>query len=176
MSHLTVIRSSAPDGGSARAPGGPHDSSPRCVGRPWTGRTALQWEDRPPLHYTRWGRDRFDPERAAAGLQDVTPHDLRATPATWMADSHGVMAAAQRLGHSNASVTTRHYARAVAGRDREMADRLDAQARRAVAGGERARSGHGEDDAGTTVGAESALTCAFCALGAVAQPVRAADS
>ncbi|RCG31563.1 hypothetical protein DQ384_08280 [Sphaerisporangium album] len=59
-------------------------------------------------------------------LEDVTPHDLRATHATWVADRHGVMAAARRLGHSNASVTTRHYARAVEGRDREIADALDA--------------------------------------------------
>jgi integrase len=44
------------------------------------------------------------------------PHD---------ADSHGVMVAAHRLGHANASVTTRHYARAVDGRDAEVAKHLD---------------------------------------------------
>lgn len=62
---------------------------------------------------------------AAAGLSDVTPHDLRATQATRVADSHGVMVAARRLGHANASVTTRHYARAVDGRDADIARHLD---------------------------------------------------
>lgn len=70
-------------------------------------------------------RRRFEQAVAAAGLGDVTPHDLRATHATWLADSHGVLAAARRLGHSNASVTTRHYARAVDGRDAEVAQHLD---------------------------------------------------
>jgi hypothetical protein len=35
------------------------------------------------------------------------------------------MAAAKRLGHANASVTTRHYARASAGSDEGVADGLD---------------------------------------------------
>jgi hypothetical protein len=64
-------------------------------------------------------RSRFTRAATAAGFGDVTPHDLRATHATWVADSHGVMVAAHRLGHANASVTTRHYARAVDGRDAE---------------------------------------------------------
>jgi hypothetical protein len=58
-------------------------------------------------------------------LKDVTPHDLRASHASWVADKHGIMAAARRLGHANASVTTRHYARAVEGRDDEIADAFD---------------------------------------------------
>lgn len=33
-----------------------------------------------------------------------------------------MMTAAHRLGHSNASVTTRHYARPVAGRDDQAAE------------------------------------------------------
>jgi integrase len=45
----------------------------------------------------------------AAGPIDVTPHNLRATHATWVPDMHGVMAAARRPGNSNASVTTRQY-------------------------------------------------------------------
>jgi hypothetical protein len=61
----------------------------------------------------------------AAGLEDVTPHDLRATHATWVADSHGILVAARRLGHANASVTTRHYARPVDGRDADVAKHLD---------------------------------------------------
>ncbi len=81
-----------------------------------------------PIHYNAWRRSYFDPAVEAAKLSDVTPHDLRATHATWVADRHGVMAAARRLGHSNASVTTRHYARAVEGRDQEIAELLDAMA------------------------------------------------
>ncbi|GAA3143168.1 site-specific integrase [Planomonospora alba] len=88
----------------------------------FTGRTGK------PLHYNSWRRWHFDPAVEAAKLTDVTPHDLRATHATWVADRHGVMAAARRLGHSNASVTTRHYARAVEGRDKEIAEALDVQA------------------------------------------------
>jgi integrase len=68
----------------------------------------------------------FDPAvRAAvraAGLEHVTPKGLRAPHGTWVADRHGVMAAAKPLGHSNASVTTRHYARAVEARDAEIAE------------------------------------------------------
>lgn len=70
-------------------------------------------------------RRRFVQAVNAAGLGDVTPHDLRATHATWVADSHGVLVAARRLGHSNASVTTRHYARPVDGRDAEVAVHLN---------------------------------------------------
>lgn len=36
------------------------------------------------------------------------------------------MAAARRFGHANASVTTRHYARTVDGRDQQVAQHLDA--------------------------------------------------
>ncbi|KAB1094827.1 site-specific integrase [Micromonospora aurantiaca] len=71
-------------------------------------------------------RRRFNVAVRSAGLVDVTPHDLRATHASWVADSHGVLVAARRLGHANASVTTRHYARAVDGRDAEVAKYLDA--------------------------------------------------
>lgn len=62
----------------------------------------------------------------AAGLSGVTPHDLRATHASWVIDEGGsVMDAAARLGHAAGTVTTRHYARPVLGRDSEIADRLD---------------------------------------------------
>ncbi|MEV6811897.1 site-specific integrase [Micromonospora sp. NPDC051296] len=71
-------------------------------------------------------RRRFVVAARSAGLGDVTPHDLRATHASWVADSHGVLVAARRLGHANASVTTRHYARAMDGRDAEVAEHLDA--------------------------------------------------
>ncbi|MEV7131092.1 tyrosine-type recombinase/integrase [Streptomyces sp. NPDC093260] len=79
-----------------------------------------------PLRYNQWRKAYFDPAVSAAGLMDVTPHDLRASHGTWVADRYGVMTAAHRLGHSNASVTTRHYARPVAGRDDQVAEASDA--------------------------------------------------
>jgi integrase len=94
-----------------------------------------------PQSYNGW-KYRFDRAVAAAGLTDLIPHDLRATHGSWVADSHGVLVAARRLGHSNASVTTRHYARAVDGRDAEVAAFLD-RARRGTAT-EGARNGHAE--------------------------------
>lgn len=78
-----------------------------------------------PLRYHQWRKAYFDPAVAAAGLTDVTPHDLRASNGTWVADRYGVMTAVHRLGHSNASVTTRHYARPVAGRDDQVATAAD---------------------------------------------------
>jgi integrase len=85
-------------------------------------------------------RKRFVRAVDAAGLGDITPHDLRATHATWVADSHGVLVAARRLGHSNASVTTRHYARPIDGRDAEVARHLDELGR--ARSDDRARNGH----------------------------------
>ncbi len=99
----------------------------------WTSRYAhTSWWTRSGLRdrSTRPGvKVRFDRAVERAGLADVIPHDLRATHGTWVADSHGVMVAARRLGHSNASVTTRHYARAVDGRDAEVATFLDERRR-----------------------------------------------
>lgn len=101
-----------------------------------------------PLRYNQWRKAQFDPAVSAAGLSDVTPHDLRASHGTWVADRYGVMTAAHRLGHSNASVTTRHYARPVAGRDAEVATASDAwlEGHNEVQG---ARSGHDSDDEGS---------------------------
>ena len=65
------------------------------------------------------------------GLEHVTPHSLRASCASWVAESDGVLEAARRLGHARSSVTTRHYARPMVGGDRVVADRLD-QARLAA--------------------------------------------
>jgi integrase len=78
-----------------------------------------------PLRYNQWRKAYFNPAVSAAGLVDVTPHDLRASHGTWVADRHGVMTAAHRLGHGNASVTTRYYARPVVGRDAEVANSME---------------------------------------------------
>lgn len=79
------------------------------------------------LRYNSWRRSYFNKAVEKAGLKDVTPHDLRATHATWVADRHGVMAAAHRMGHSNASITTRHYARVVDGRDADVARTMNTE-------------------------------------------------
>ncbi|MET9965039.1 tyrosine-type recombinase/integrase [Streptomyces sp. NPDC006356] len=101
-----------------------------------------------PLRYNQWRKAYFDPAVSAAGLTDVTPHDLRASHGTWVADRYGVMTAAHRLGHSNASVTTRHYARPVAGRDDQVAEAADSwlDGHDPAPG---ARSGHDDDDDGS---------------------------
>lgn len=78
-----------------------------------------------PLHYNAFRTWHWDPAVRHIGLAGVTPHDLRATCASWVADTAGVLEAAKRLGHARTSVTTRHYARPVEGRDRDVATRLD---------------------------------------------------
>ncbi len=87
------------------------------------------------LRYNSWRRSVFDPAVETAGFEDVTPHDLRASHGTWIAERYGVMAAAKRLGHANASVTTRHYARASAGADDRVAAGLDRARRTSRAAG-----------------------------------------
>lgn len=79
-----------------------------------------------PLHYNAFRTWVWDPAVQSCGLHGVTPHDLRATCASWTADAFGIMEAARRLGHARSSVTTRHYARPLAGRDVDVAAGLDA--------------------------------------------------
>jgi hypothetical protein len=102
-------------------------------------RSQRQRTEGKPQSYSAWRR-RFNAALTVAGLTGVTPHDLHATHGSWVVDTHGVLVAVHRLGHSNASVTARHYARAV-----EVARYLD-RACRACDGNERARSGHANQD------------------------------
>jgi integrase len=83
-----------------------------------------------PVRYRSLRRS-FDAACRRLGLEDVTPHSLRASCASWVAGTDGVLEAARRLGHARTSVTTRHYARPMAGGDRVVADRLE-QARLAA--------------------------------------------
>ena len=94
-----------------------------------------------PLRYSSFLRRVWRPALEAAALVDVTPHDLRATHASWVIDEGGsVMDAAARLGHAAGTVTTRHYARPVDGRDAEIAARLNQSA--GTTESDRARGGH----------------------------------
>lgn len=86
----------------------------------FTGRTGKA------QHYNAWRTWTWDPAVEAAGLVGVTPHALRATCASWVADQHGPIEAARRLGHASSSVTTRHYARALDGKDVVVDEALDA--------------------------------------------------
>jgi integrase len=90
-------------------------------------------------------RRRFRLAIAAAGLSDVTPHDLRATHASWVADSRGVLAAARRLGHANASGTTR----ITPGRWTSGTRRSPSISTRWARSLHRARNGHGSPERGT---------------------------
>jgi len=63
------------------------------------------------------------------------PHDLRASHATWLYDAGwSPVEIAARLGHSSASVTTKHYARRVVGRDVQIATGLHREFRRVGSG------------------------------------------
>ena len=68
----------------------------------------------------------WDPAIEAAKLPRFTPHNLRDSHASWLVDDGwSVLDVAQRLGHESATVTTKHYARAIVGRDQELAKSLD---------------------------------------------------
>jgi integrase len=86
-----------------------------------------------PMRYRSLRRS-FDAACRRVGLVGVTPHSLRASCASWVAETDGVLEAARRLGHARSSITTRHYARPMAGGDTTVADRLD-PARQAVRAG-----------------------------------------
>lgn len=87
-----------------------------------------------PVRYTSLRRS-FDAACRRVGLQNVTPHSLRASCASWVAETDGVLEAARRLGHATTSITTRHYARPMRGGDRTVADRLDRARQAAKAAG-----------------------------------------
>lgn len=80
-----------------------------------------------PLRHPNFMRRVWAPAVLAAGLDGMTPHDLRASHASWLYDQGwSPVEIGARLGHSRATVTTKHYARPMVGRDREIAVQLDA--------------------------------------------------
>jgi integrase len=78
-----------------------------------------------PVRYSTFRRAAWEPALESTGLTGVTPHDLRASHASWLIDAGAsVLDVAARLGHAAGTVTTRHYARVLPGRDAEVAQLL----------------------------------------------------
>ena len=64
-----------------------------------------------PLHNLNWRRDVFDPAAADAGLEGLTPHELRHTCASLAVSAGANVKAVQRmLGHASAAMTLDVYA------------------------------------------------------------------
>lgn len=84
-------------------------------------------------HVIEWGGHRvmsikkgFAAAAKRAGLQDVTPHILRHTAASWMAERGVPMfRIAKYLGHSDARITEKRYAKLTPDYLKDAADALD---------------------------------------------------
>jgi hypothetical protein len=75
----------------------------------------------------------FDPAVRAAGLSDVTPHDLRHTAASLAVASGDTVKSVQRmLGHASAAMTLDVYSGLFDDDLATLADRMDAAARAAA--------------------------------------------
>jgi integrase len=86
-----------------------------------------------PLRLRNWRRVVFDPSVRAAGLVDVTPHDLRHTAASLAVSSGATVKAVQRmLGHASAAMTLDVYSGLFDDDLGDLADRMDAAARAAA--------------------------------------------
>jgi integrase len=86
-----------------------------------------------PLPLRNWRRVVFDPAVRAAGLTDVTPHDLRHTAASLAVASGATVKSVQRmLGHASAAMTLDVYSGLFDDDLTALADRMDAAARAAV--------------------------------------------
>jgi len=57
-------------------------------------------------------------------VEPILIKDLRASCASIVADKFGIVEASRRLGHSKSNLTAKHYARAIAGRDNQVAQYL----------------------------------------------------
>ncbi len=93
----------------------------------WTGPEVLVFVSPQglPVRHSNFLHRVWTPAVKAAGL-DARPHDLRASHAPWLYDAGwSPVEIAARLGHSKATITTKHYARRVVGRDVEIAAGLD---------------------------------------------------
>jgi integrase len=80
---------------------------------------------REPLHYSNWRRRVWLPACAAAGLYQLTFHDLKHTAATALVEEGVDVKTAQvRLGHANPLTTLGIYAQVTDRADRMAADRV----------------------------------------------------
>ncbi len=94
-----------------------------------------------PLRNRNFRRDVFDDAVDALGL-DITPHNLRDTAASLAIQSGAsVVAVARLLGHESAATTLNHYAGLFPSDLDDVAQRLDAAARRVQQGDNRADDG-----------------------------------
>ncbi|OMC11111.1 integrase [Mycolicibacter heraklionensis] len=94
-----------------------------------------------PLRNRNFRRDVFDAAVDALGL-DITPHNLRDTAASLAIQSGAsVVAVARLLGHESAATTLNHYAGLFPSDLDDVAQRLDAAARRVQQGDNRAEDG-----------------------------------
>jgi integrase len=86
-----------------------------------------------PLRNRNFRRDSFDPAAAALGLK-IAPHNLRETAASLAIQAGAsVVAVARLLGHESAATTLNHYACLFPTDLDDVAARLDAAARQAIA-------------------------------------------
>src|SRR3954469_13463238 len=84
------------------------------------------------LRLRNWRRVVWDPAVRAAGLSDVTPHDLRHTAASLAVASGANVKSVQRmLGHASAAMTLDVYSGLFDDDLTALADRMDAAARAA---------------------------------------------
>jgi integrase len=85
------------------------------------------------LRLRNWRRAVFDPAVRAAGLTDVTPHDLRHTAASLAVASGATVKSVQRmLGHASAAMTLDVYSGLFDDDLTALADRMDAAVRAAA--------------------------------------------
>jgi hypothetical protein len=68
---------------------------------------------------------RFDRVRNDAGITEASLHRFRHSVATYLVGKGRIVAAQYRLGHGHTGTTLRHYTRAVALEDTDIADDLD---------------------------------------------------
>jgi len=83
------------------------------------------------LWLRNWRRRVFDPALEAAGLGELTPHELRHTAASLAADGANVKAVQRMLGHASAAMTLDVYSGLFDDDLDAVADRLDAASRTA---------------------------------------------
>lgn len=96
-----------------------------------------------PIRHPNFLRRVWQPACQVVGVT-ATPHDLRASHATWLYDAGwSPIEIAARLGHSSASVTTKHYARRVVGRDVQIATGLHSEFQRVSSGANGTLMAHG---------------------------------